>query len=396
VPSEGSPHAIFRMRSSARVLPSGKWEHPADRSSNSSMRTSAQTAGHERQACALLSSQVMAILLSTSPRARASRVLPLLPLALVVAFCGGNPAIRTTAEDPTRIEARQLWMEPRDLESRDLFHGPGGPALAPDPSTPYQFVDVDDTGFSPGYDVRDSRGIEWGVKLGIEAQPEVVSSRVLWAIGYHQPPTYLLTTWQLTGRQSGAQGMARFRPEWPDRKVVADWSWYENPFVTTQPFKGLIVVNLLLNNWDWKTSNNKVYEARNEDSGPHRLYIVRDLGASLGRTTFPRFLSWTPFRFGKQGTRNDIGGFERQPFIKGVDGRRVRFDYRGTNGRLVDTVTVDDVLWTCRLMSRISDRQWRDVFRAAGYAEADQQRYITKLKSKMQEGLALASIVPKT
>jgi len=36
------------------------------------------------------------------------------------------------------------------------------------------------------------------------------------------------------------------------------------------------------------------------------------------------------------------------------------------------------------------------VFRAAGYAEADQQRYITKLKSKMQEGLALASIVPKT
>lgn len=172
--------------------------------------------------------------------------------------------------------------------------------------------------------------------------------------------------------------------------------WYENPFVTTQPFKGLIVVNLLLNNWDWKTSNNKVYQARNEDSGPHRLYIVRDLGASLGRTTFPRFLSWTPFRFGKQGTRNDIGGFERQPFIKGVDGRRVQFDYRGTNGRLVDTVTVDDVLWTCRLMSRISDRQWRDVFRAAGYAEADQQRYITKLKSKMQEGLALASIVPKT
>ena len=333
-------------------------------------------------------------ILPTSRRARAPRVLTLLPLALLVAFCGGNPPIRTTAEDSTRIDVKELWMEPRDLGSRDLFHGPGGQALAPDPSTPYQFVALDDTGFSPGYDVRDSRGMEWSVKLGIEAQPEVVSSRVLWAIGYHQPPTYLLTTWQLTGRQSGAQGMARFRPEWPDRKVVAEWSWYENPFVTTQPFKGLIVANLLLNNWDWKTSNNRVYEGRSGDSASRRLYVVRDLGASLGRTTFPPVLSWTPFRFGKQGTRNDIAGFERQAFIKGVDGRRVRFDYRGAHRRLVETVTVDDVLWTCRLMSRISDRQWRDAFRAAGYGEADQQRFITKLKSKVQEGLALASAVP--
>ena len=52
-------------------------------------------------------------------------------------------------------------------------------------------------------------------------------------------------------------------------------------------------------------------------------------------------------------------------------------------------LTVDDVLWTCRLMARISDRQWRDAFRAAGYEDAERRRYIRKLKSKIGEGLAL-------
>jgi hypothetical protein len=52
-------------------------------------------------------------------------------------------------------------------------------------------------------------------------------------------------------------------------------------------------------------------------------------------------------------------------------------------------LTVDDVLWTCRLIARISDRQWRDAFRAAGYEDAEQRRYISKLKSKIGEGLAL-------
>jgi hypothetical protein len=113
-----------------------------------------------------------------------------------------------------------------------------------------------------------------------------------------------------------------------------------------------------------------------------RVFVVRDLGASLGKTTFPRFLMWTPVRGMGQGSRNEVEGFEEQALIKKVDGQRVTFDYRGIHNGLVDTLTVDDVVWTCRLMARISDQQWRDAFRAAGYADAEQQRFITKLKSK--------------
>jgi hypothetical protein len=318
----------------------------------------------------------------------ARRLSLILPLAVLVASCAGRTP-KTTAADPARIDVSQLWVDPRDIETRDLFHGAGGAALAPNPSIAYQLVAVDDSGYSPGYEVRDRQGTEWSVKLGIEAQPEIVASRVLWAIGFHQPPTYLLTDWQLEDKQGGPQAVARFRRESEDRKVVSDWSWYENPFVTTKPFRGLVVANLILNNWDLKTSNNKVYTIAARGKEPRRLYVVRDLGASLGKTTFPAILQWTPFRAMAQGSRNDIDDFEQQGFVKGVEGQRVKFHYRGTNGALVETLTVDDVVWTCRMMARLSDRQWADAFRAAGYDRAVGQRYAAKLKTKIREGLAL-------
>lgn len=319
---------------------------------------------------------------------RVTRWLCILPLTAFVTFCAGRTPVRTPV-DQTRIDIRQLWVEPVDLESRDLFHGAGGSRLAPDPSAVYELVKVDNTGFSPGYDVRDREGTVWSVKLGIEAQSEVVASRVLWAVGYHQPATYLLKNWKLSGAQPGTHPTSRFRRNDANQKVVSEWSWYENPFVDTRPFKGLIVANLILNNWDWKTSNNRVYEVGSRDGERRHQYVVRDLGASLGKTSFPKWLVWTPFRAMAQGSRNNLPDFEEQGFIKAVDGQRITFDYYGTHGSLVDMVTVDDVVWMSRLLARLSDRQWHDAFRAAGYDDATRQRFIAKLRSKIRDGSAL-------
>ena len=317
------------------------------------------------------------------------RSVSIIGLVLLTACAGRTTQPQAVIERPVAADIEQLWTDPVDLESRDLFNGPGGAELAPNPSARYEFVEVDNTGFSAGYTVRDDQGTEWNVKLGIEAQPEVVASRLLWALGYHQPSSYLVGAWTLAGKQSGPQGISRFRRDSPDQKVVSDWSWYENPFEGTPPFKGLVVANLILNNWDFKTSNNKVYFAG--DVPGRQIYVVRDLGASLGKTTFPQFLKWTPLRLGKQGSRNDLEDFESQGFITGVEGDRVKFDYKGIQTRLVETVTVQDVVWTCRLMSRLSAQQWDDAFRAAAYQPAERQRFIAKLKSKIDQGLALAS-----
>lgn len=283
----------------------------------------------------------------------------------------------------------ELWQEPVDLEQRDLFHGAGGAGLAPT-DTVFEFVARDTSGWSPGFDVKDANGVEWSVKLGPEAQSEVVTSRVLWAIGFHQPATYYVERWSLTGAEAGPQSAGRFRPELPSQRVVGEWSWYENPFVDSQPYRGLVVANLLLNSWDWKTSNNKIYELAEPMRGVKRWYVVRDLGASLGRTTYPAVLKWFRLRGFGQGTRNDLPGFEEQGFIRSIDDlSRITFDYSGIYRDVVDSVTPADVRWACQLLSRLSERQWSEAFRAARYDEQHATRYISKIKQKIAQGLAL-------
>lgn len=324
---------------------------------------------------------------------RVCLLLPLLGILLAAEGCARRlQRVQLDQGQPPSIS--ELWQEPLDLQQRDLFHGPGGSELAPDEST-FQFMARDTSGWSPGFDVVDGNGVEWSVKLGPEAQSEIVTSRILWAIGFHQPPTYYLERWSLTGAETGEQQAGRFRPELPSHQVVGDWSWYENPFVGSEPYRGLVVANLLLNSWDWKTSNNKIYELRDPLIGVKQWFVVRDLGASLGRTTYPRLLKWFRLRGFGQGTRNDREGFEQQGFILTIDDRsRLTFDYRGIYRDVINSVTPADVRWTCQLLSRLSDRQWRDAFRAAGYEEAHSTRYIEKIKQKIAQGLTLTS--PRT
>lgn len=288
--------------------------------------------------------------------------------------------------DPAATIA-ELWQEPDDLGRRNLYYGPGGLETMPRDTT-FTFVARDTSGWSPGFDVRDGNSLEWSVKLGPEAQSEVVASRILWAMGFHQPPIYYLDQWALTGAESGPQPAGRFRPSLTDQKVVGDWSWYENPFVGTRQYAGLIAANVILTNWDWKNTNTRIYEFATPRNDVRRWYVVRDLGASLGRFTYPRMLEWTRLRGFGQGTKNDLVGFEQQPFLV-ADGDRFTIDYRGIYGDLVKSVALADIRWTCELLARLSDQQWHDAFRAAGYPPEHAARYVKKLKEKVAQGLAL-------
>ena len=321
----------------------------------------------------------------------ARSVIAMLALGCAVAAGCGRIArdVRLVPDASATLE--QLWQEPTDIAARNLYYGPGGRDLMPRQTT-FAFVARDTGGWSPGFDVRDGNGLEWSVKLGPEAQSEVVASRILWAMGFHQPPIYYLDQWTLTGAESGPQTAGRFRPSLPAHKVVSDWSWYENPFVGTRPFGGLVVANLILNSWDWKTSNNKLYELPEPVNGVQRWFIVRDLGASLGKTTYPTLLKWFRLRGFGQGTRNDLAGFEEQGFITGVDEEsQPQFDYRGIYRDVIGTVRLADVEWACALLSRLSDEQWTDAFRAGGYNPEETRRYVAKIKAKIAQGLQVAA-----
>lgn len=269
-----------------------------------------------------------------------------------------------------------LWVNPADLESRDLFYGPGGRELVPSPDVPYRFRTQDTRGHSGGFRVEDPLGRTWKVKIGDEVESEIAVSRILWAIGYRQPVMHYVARWRMKGGPKLTPQPGRFRLE-SDHANDGEWSWEDNPFVHSRPFRGLVVANILLNNWDLATSNNRVYRIKGPGASAARWYVVQDLGGSLGRTHWPI------------GGRNDIDGFESQSFIQSVHDDRVDFDYHGPHRSLVDDLTVADVLWTCRLLSRLSDRQLLDAFRAAGYPEDVQQRYVRKIRRKIDEGRAL-------
>jgi hypothetical protein len=311
---------------------------------------------------------------------RTSRAL-LCTVALTVAAAACSPPM--LRRGPLAPEAApgtpisQLWIEPNDLPDRNLLTGPANPSLTPAPERTYTVVARDNSGYSRGYDVTDIDGRAWDIKVGEEAQSEVVVSRILWALGYHQPPTYYATGWKLAGTWDLEGQPARFRLE-SGHEADGEWSWQENPFVGTRALHGLIAVNLILNNWDFKTSNNRVYKMLDLGAEPSRRYVVQDLGAALGKSrTFPF------------GTRNNIEDFEKTFLIKAVEGDTVLLDHRSYHRDILERLSIADVVWACELMNRLSDAQLDDAFSAAAYPPEIRKRFITKIRAKIGEGLAL-------
>ena len=134
---------------------------------------------------------------------------------------------------------------------------------------------------------------------------------------------------------------------------------------------------VMVNNWDLKTSQNAIYRVQPDGDDPRNLYVVKDLGASLGKT------NWL-----LPGTRNDVEGFEKEGFIKRVEGNRVTFHYQGAwrEPHVAGSAAPADVRWISNLLAKLSPEQWNDAFRAGGYSEAESARYIRRLQQKIAEG----------
>ena len=86
-----------------------------------------------------------------------------------------------------------LWRDPTDIAARNLYYGPGGEKNQP--HGPYTFVKEDLDGSNPKFVVRDRDGVKWKVKLGLEARPETVATRLVWAVGYFANEDYFRNLW---------------------------------------------------------------------------------------------------------------------------------------------------------------------------------------------------------
>jgi hypothetical protein len=283
-----------------------------------------------------------------------------------------------------------LWKNPADIRTRDLFLGPGGEAMKPDTSN-LTFIKEEKGGYSPKFRVRDRSGREWVAKLGKEAQSETVAVRLLWAVGYPTEINYLVPCVQIKGapkktkkkvERCAGQGFANVRFEArPDNvKRAGEWKWKRNPFVGTRELQGLIVMMALFNNWDTKDSNNVIFYVKDGSSerGESR-YVISDLGATFGKTgNFP--LLWRLTR-----SRNNPKDYARAKFIDKVKGERVAFRYGGKNRGLFKNITVEQAKWIGGLLSRLSDQQLGDAFRAANYSPAEIRMLTQAVRRRINE-----------
>jgi hypothetical protein len=279
-----------------------------------------------------------------------------------------------------------LWQEPTDIESRDLFHGPGGAEGAPNPSDKFTFVKRDPGGTSEKIIVTDSKGREWSVKFGPEARPETAATRIIWAAGYHVDQDYFVKEAHIEGRGGFDVWDVRFERKDDGYKTLDAWGWESNPFNGTRELQGLKVLMALINNWDIKDENNKIIRPNKESGGDRemRVFYVSDLGGTLGATG--NSLRKIPFLGNAPaGSKGRPDAFANQAFIDGVQNGKVVFHYEGKNGKVLEDISVEHARWMGELLGRLSDKQLSDAFRAGGFTDAEVGTYVRAMRSRINQ-----------
>ncbi|NLT65135.1 MAG: hypothetical protein GXX84_00865, partial [Acidobacteria bacterium] len=318
---------------------------------------------------------------------------------LLMLLLFGRSAFSEKDEAPVPV----LWQDPGDISARNLYYGPEGKEGMP--QGPFVFEEEDLDGTNPKFDVTDSRGRSWTVKLGIEAQPETAAVRLVWAVGYFVRPNYFIPRLEVQNMpQRLERGQHMIAPDGAiygarlklNAKKQGIWKWKENPFVGTREFNGLRIMMSLLCNLDLKDSNNGIYRiTAPDDSGESwDVYLISDLGCSFSERLWPYEM------------KGNLRSFSRVGFIKEIGPETVDFHLR------VGPATVDlahliwhskhrkqhwiskdipkeDAKWLGRMLGQLSEEQIKDAFRAAGYGAETTQGFTDIIRKKIADLNAL-------
>lgn len=329
-------------------------------------------------------------------------------LALILILSGTSPAQKEKDQKEKEKEKfwgaiPVLWRDPGDVGARNLRYGPGSPALAP--VAPFRFVEEDKSGESPKFEVRDARNVKWVVKLGEEAQSETVSTRLVWSVGYFAEEAYYYDRVRIRNLPKLSRGRkfvegnsivrgARFEPRRSNVERGSTWDWDKNPFADSRELDGLKVIMILLNNFDARAPNNRIFYVKNGGTYQAR-YVVSDLGATLGRAG----------GLGGTRTKNSLNDFLSTRFVLGVDDGDVKFDY-DTRPTKLGTLTVvyppyylgevkkeksmrgipvEHARWVGSLLSGLTDEQLRDAFEAASYRPGTRESFVSSLRARITQ-----------
>jgi hypothetical protein len=324
-------------------------------------------------------------------------------------FAAGQGSPKQKKAKPPLTGTPVLWRDPGDISARDMQYGPGAADLAP--QAPFTFVKEDLTGASPKFSVKDARGVNWTVKYGIEAQSETVATRLVWSMGYFAEEAYYLERAEIQNLPRLSRGQefvsgsvvrgARFEPRRKGVTRGAIWDWLKNPFVGTRELDGLKVLMVLLANYDTRLENNRVLHQKHPETGEMEArHVVTDIGATLGKVG----------GLGGKRIKNSLPEFQASKFIVGVENGIVEFDYSTTpkgagkfaslfkpsygksqanKEKAMRHIPVENARWIGQMLSRLSDEQLHDAFRAAGYDDLTREGFVNALRQRINALAAL-------
>jgi len=324
-----------------------------------------------------------------------------LPAVILLALC--STQLSLARDEKPAGQQPVLWVDPGDIGSRNLLWGAGGEDHRP--ALPVEFLSEAKEGTSPKFEVRDRDGKKWTAKMGLEARPETVASRLLWAVGFSANYNYFLPELEVPNmpaklhrgrKQAGHDGHVphvRMQTHPAHMKRVGDWNWRHNPFYGTREFNGLRVMMGLLGNWDLKDENNAILE--NEETGA-RVYEVSDVGATMG----------TPGKsYTDKSSKGNLSAYRHARLIAHVHSDHIdlNFPKRPPLAELFPEfewavffhqlslrwvgkhIPRQDAKWIGSLLAQLTPQQINDAFRAAGYSPEQIEAYSRAVQSRIEE-----------
>ena len=304
-----------------------------------------------------------------------------------------SPIRRDEVHDPV------LWRNPGRIVDENLYYGQGGKSGCPVP--PFQFVEEDRHGSTPKFDIRDAAGTKWRVKLGSEARPEVVASRLLWAVGYFAQEDYVLPSADVAGLhvRRGRKYIhgehitdARFARKADGQKKIAIWRWKKNAFTGTRELDGLRVMMALINSWDLKDENNAVYV----DKKGGQIFLVSDPGAAFGRTGL---------HFTNGPSKDNLPAYKKSKFILRKTATTVDFATPAPSWSLLaetlglglkqflrrqrmlwigHNIPIEHAKWIGGLLGQLNHQQLADAFRAGSYPPDQIEEFVKVVEGRIQ------------
>jgi hypothetical protein len=290
------------------------------------------------------------------------------------------PAIATA-------QARRILDDRGPIQKLDLYWGNTSPDRAP--VSPFTFLSEDLAGTNPKAILRDANGVTWNAKWDEEVRAEIAATRLAWALGLRVEETYYVGDGQITfahkrpsfhrlgpfiDKAGRFRSAARFERRGPDLVNKGSWALDRSPLVGDGGQSILVLMDVVMANWDAKDSNNKILSVTDE-RGTTDWYMVGDYGACFGKMggTF----SHSKYKL------NDYQ--QNRPVITSVDGRSAHLGYSGSNASAHASVPLNGVRLFAQRASGLSLKQVEDAFRAAHASDAELHGFAQATYQRIQE-----------